>query len=140
MAATLTIGQVADAAGVNPSAIRYYERQRILPQPERLGGKRLYDGAILQRLAVIDVAKQAGFSLEEIRLLFDATDRGAPAHARLKDLAHRKLPEIEDLITHAQRVKVWLEATSDCTCDTLEQCSLFDHGLPETSPSDRCCS
>jgi hypothetical protein len=36
---------------------------------------------------------------------------------------------IEELIAHARRVKAWLEATSDCTCDTLGRCSLFDHGL-----------
>ena len=87
MAETLTIGQVADAAGVNPSAIRYYERTGILPEPRRVGGKRRYDDAILRKLSVLDVAKQAGFSLDEIRLLFDATDGGAPAHAQLKELA-----------------------------------------------------
>lgn len=133
----MTIGEVAGAAGVNASAIRYYERHGILPAPERVGGKRRYDRGVLQRLSVLDVAKQAGFSLEEIRLLFDATDRGAPAHTQLKDLARRKLPQIEALIAQAQHVKNWLEATDECTCDTLDECSLFDGGLPDASCS--CC-
>jgi MerR family redox-sensitive transcriptional activator SoxR len=126
----LTIGQVADAASINASAIRYYERHGLLPEPDRVSGKRHYGPEILHRLAVLDVAKQAGFSLDEIRLLFDATDGGAPAHAHLRELAQRKLPELESLIARAMEVKGWLEATSDCTCDTLDECSLFDHGLP----------
>jgi MerR family redox-sensitive transcriptional activator SoxR len=140
MAETLTIGQVADAAGLNASAIRYYERSGILPQPIRVGGKRRYDSGILRKLSVVDVAKQAGFSLDEIRSLFDATDRGAPAHAELKELADRKMPEIEALITRAQEMKRWLEMTSSCTCDTLDQCSLFDQGTPETPCTDGCCT
>jgi len=138
MTETLTIGQVADAAGLNPSAIRYYERTGILPEPVRVGGKRRYDDAILRKLSVLDVAKQAGFSLGEIRLLFDATDGGAPAHAQLKELADRKLPEIEALIAQAQEVKSWLEMTRSCTCDTLDQCSLFDQGLPDAPCGDGC--
>jgi MerR family redox-sensitive transcriptional activator SoxR len=124
-----TIGEVAEAAGVSASAIRYYERHRLLPEPARVGGKRRYDADVLRRLSVIEVAKQARFSLEEIRLLFEATDAGASAHAQLKVLAQWKLPELESLIARATEAKGWLEATRDCTCDTLDECSLFDQGL-----------
>lgn len=140
MTETMTIGQVAEAAGLNQSAIRYYERHGILPAPSRVGGQRRYDDDVLRRLAILDVAKQAGFSLDEIRLLFEATDGGAPAHASLKMLAERKLPQIDGLIAQAQQVKGWLEMTSNCTCDTLAQCSLFDGGLPSGSCDDGCCT
>lgn len=138
LAEMLTIGQVAGAARVNASAIRYYERHGILPEPARLNGKRRYDPDVLHRLAVIDVAKQAGFTLDEIRLLFEATDGGAPAHTHLRQLAQRKLPELEGLIAHATEVKGWLEAASGCTCDTLDECSLFDHGLPGAASGAGC--
>jgi DNA-binding transcriptional MerR regulator len=124
---------VAAAAGVNASAIRYYERHGLLPQPARAGGKRRYGGEVLERLSILGVAKQAGFSLDEIRLLFEATDGGAPAHTQLKELARRKLPEVEALIAHATEVKSWLEATDQCTCDTLEDCSLLARGLRDPS-------
>jgi MerR family redox-sensitive transcriptional activator SoxR len=137
VAEMLTIGQVANAAGVNASAIRYYERHGILPEPARVGGKRRYDAHILHRLSVLDVAKRAGFSLEEIRQLFEATDGGATAHTQLKGLAQRKLPELEAVIARATEVKGWLEAASGCTCDTLDECSLFDQGLPGESPPAR---
>jgi len=71
----LTIGQVADAAGLKTSAIRFYEARGLLPKPVRVGGQRRYTEQTLQRLAFLDVAKRAGFSLEEARLLFDAADQ-----------------------------------------------------------------
>ena len=59
---TLTIGQFARRAGLNVSAIRYYEAQGLLPEAPRVGGQRRYSEATLNRLGVIDVAKRAGFS------------------------------------------------------------------------------
>ena len=123
---TLTIGQVADAAGINASAIRYYERNGILPEPERVSGQRRYDEEVLNRLSILAVAKQAGFTLEEVKELLTATDAGEPAHAELRELAQAKLPQIDALIEHAQEVKRWLEASSRCTCNDLGDCSLFD--------------
>ena len=67
MNATLTIGEVAARAGRNTSHIRYYERVGVLPQPERTAGRRRYGEDVLHRLAIIDVAQRAGFTLEEIR-------------------------------------------------------------------------
>jgi DNA-binding transcriptional MerR regulator len=121
----LTIGQVADSAGLKTSAIRFYEARGLLPKPVRVGGQRRYTDETLQRLAVLDVAKRAGFSLDEARLLFEAADEGAPAHARLRELAEQKLPDVEALIERAQEMKRWLDAASDCGCATLEVCGLF---------------
>jgi MerR family redox-sensitive transcriptional activator SoxR len=63
MPALLTIGEVARRAGVRTSAIRYYEEAGLLPEPERVGGKRRYEKEILRRLALIGGAKRAGFTL-----------------------------------------------------------------------------
>src|SRR5215203_2359679 len=68
----LTIGQVARQAGLATSAIRYYESIGLLPEPERLSGQRRYAPDVLRRLGAIDVAKQAGFTLEETRALLGA--------------------------------------------------------------------
>lgn len=128
--APLTIGQVAKRAGLNVSAIRYYELQGLLPEAPRISGQRRYSDDTLTRLGVIDVAKRAGFSLDEIRLLLTATDRGEPAHAQLQELAERKLPEVEELIDRAERVRTWLRTATDCGCETLDVCALFE-------PADR---
>jgi len=122
----LTIGQVARAAGINASAIRYYERERLLPPAERTGGQRRYREETVRRLEVIDIAKRAGFSLEEIRTLLDASDAGEPSHERLRTLAERKLPDVEALIGRAEAMRAWLEMARECTCSSLELCALFD--------------
>lgn len=124
-AAVLTIGEVARQAGVNTSAIRYYERVGVLPAPERVSGQRRYTHETIRRLGVIDVAKQAGFTLDETRALLHA-DADSAAHAELRDLADRKLPEIDALIARAHAMRDWLLTARGCTCDTLDVCGLFE--------------
>ena len=124
--ATLTIGEVARRAGLNTSAIRYYERVGILPQPERSSGQRRYTADTVERLRVIGVAKRAGFSLDEAKLLLATADSSDPAYARLRELALRKLPEIDALIGRAQAMRDWLGAASHCNCETLDVCALFE--------------
>ena len=67
----LTIGQVAERAGLNTSHIRFYERVGVLPEPERVAGQRRYRDEMLHRLSIIDVAQRAGLTLEEIAPLTD---------------------------------------------------------------------
>ena len=121
----LTIGEVARQAGVNTSAIRYYERVGVLPAPERQSGQRRYTHETVRRLGVIDIAKQAGFTLDETRALLHA-DADSAAHAELRDLADRKLPEVDALIARAQAMRDWLLTARGCTCETLDVCGLFD--------------
>ena len=131
--ATLTIGQVAQRAGLNVSAIRYYEAEGLLPEAPRVAGQRRYSDEMLTRLGVIDIAKRAGFSLHDIRVLLTATDAGEPAHGQLRELADRKLPEVEELIARANAVRGWLKTASGCGCETLDVCGLFaaERALPD---------
>jgi MerR family redox-sensitive transcriptional activator SoxR len=120
----LRIGQVAADAGMRASSIRYYESVGVLPEPERVGGQRRYSPEILTRLRFIDVAQQAGFSLDEIRELLDGSERDQ-ASERLRALAQRKLPDVEALISRAEAMKDWLQAADGCECPTLDMCALF---------------
>jgi MerR family redox-sensitive transcriptional activator SoxR len=125
---TLSIGEVASKVGLNVSAIRFYERNGLLPEAERVSGKRRFGPETVRRLGVIEVAKQAGFSLGEVRALLDSIDGGGPAHEELQALAARKLPEVEALIERAQAMRSWLRIASTCGCESLEVCGLFDDG------------
>jgi MerR family transcriptional regulator, redox-sensitive transcriptional activator SoxR len=124
--ATLSIGEVASEAGVSVSAIRFYERRGLLPEPERVGGQRRYTDAAVRRLGIIAAAKRAGFSLDEVGLLLASTDRGAPVHEQLRALASRRLPQVEAQIERAQGMRDRLFAASECGCDTLDACALFE--------------
>ena len=120
---TLTIGQVALRAGMRSSRIRYYEAHGILPAPERVSGMRRYSSDVVRRLAIIDAAQRVGFSLDEIRGLF--ADYGI-AHERLRELAERKLPDIDELIRRAATVRQLLVTCAVCDCRSLDECRLFD--------------
>jgi MerR family transcriptional regulator, redox-sensitive transcriptional activator SoxR len=134
--ATLTIGQVAQQVGVKTSAIRYYEAVGVLPEPERRGGQRRYTDETIQRLHVIDIAKRAGFSLDEAKMLLATTDGGAPAYAQLRELAMRKLPEVDALIARATAVREWLNTATGCNCETLDVCGLFEVGAKAPDQPD----
>jgi MerR family redox-sensitive transcriptional activator SoxR len=122
---TLTIGQVAQRAGLNTSHIRFYERAGVLPEPERVSGQRRYRPEVLHRLSIIDVAQRAGLALEEIAPLTGPANRSADASTHLRALADEKLPHIDALIQRAQAVKHWLEVAQHCDCESVDVCGLF---------------
>lgn len=121
----LSIGEVAARAGVSASAIRFYERRGLLPEPERVAGQRRYRPTTVKRLGIIAAAKRCGFSLNEISALLASADARIPVHEELRRLAARKLPEVDALIDRAQTMRGWLTVASDCTCETLDACALF---------------
>ena len=122
----LTIGEVAQRAGLNTSAIRYYERSGVLPEPARESGQRRYDEDTVRQLQVIGVAKRAGFSLRDAQTLLAAESGGDAGYPQLRELAARRLPDVEAQIVRAQAMREWLEAATDCSCATLDVCALFD--------------
>jgi MerR family transcriptional regulator, redox-sensitive transcriptional activator SoxR len=109
--------------GLRPSAIRYYEQIGLLPFIQRTGGQRRYDTTSLYRLAVIQRARQTGFTLDEIQELFFGFTSGTRPRARWQELSQRKLVELEasiDRIKTMQRLLVRLQHR--CHCDTLDEC------------------
>jgi MerR family transcriptional regulator, redox-sensitive transcriptional activator SoxR len=123
--AVLTIGQVAERAGIRVSHIRYYEEVGVLPAAERVSGQRRYSEDVLHRLSIIDVAQRAGLTLEEIRHLTGPDNRSVDASVRIRELAERKLPDIDALIERAQAVRRWLELAQTCDCASVDVCALF---------------
>ena len=106
------------------SRIRYYEAVGLIPEPERISGKRRYAPDVLRMLALIDAAQRVGFTLDEIRDLLAPRDE--PAHERLRELAQLKLPEIDALIERATAVRKSLEMCINCDCESLDECRLLD--------------
>ena len=126
----LLIGEVARRAGIRASAIRYYESIGLLPEPQRVSGRRRYPDEVLRTLSVIGAAQRAGLSLDEVRELLAASDGEGAVSERLRAIAERKLPEVDALIERARLVRSWLEAAADCRCPTLEACPLFGEPNP----------
>ena len=128
---TLTIGQLAKRFGLNTSAIRYYEANGVLPEPARVSGQRRYGPDAVRRLEVLDVAKRAGFSLDEARVLLRSADAG---HARVRGAARARRPQAaRGRGTHRRaprRCASWLLTATDCSCTTLDVCALFRRRPP----------
>lgn len=116
----LSIGEVAEKSGLRPSALRYYEEAGLLAPSERVSGRRHYDASVLDRLRVISCAQSAGFTIAEIRELIQGQDG---AQGAWRDLAERKLAEVNALIDKAQATRRLLEDSLQCACESLEECS-----------------
>ena len=124
----MTIGELAERAGLAASAIRYYEEVKLLPRPARASGRRVFDDTTLDRLLVITFAKEAGFSLREIRQLFDGFASETPAGVRWKKLATAKLAEMEELAARIEAMKRLLREALRCGCVELDACGKLFRG------------
>ena len=127
----LTISEVAERAGIRASALRYYESVEVLPTPQRVNGHRRYDSRVFDRLAIIQIAQEAGFTVAEIRTLFNGFTMETTASARWETLARQKLVEGDALMLRAQTMKRILEEQLlRCRCLTLDECaqSIRDQG------------
>ncbi|HMG36060.1 MAG TPA: MerR family transcriptional regulator [Blastocatellia bacterium] len=116
----LSISEVAQRMGLRASAIRYYEQIGVLPRARRVSGRRRYDQTTLERLAVIQRARQAGFSLDEIRQLFFGFARTTRPSERWEKLAQRKLAELEALTQEIESMRTLLQES--CGCEALDEC------------------
>lgn len=112
----LTIGEIARLAGLPASTLRYYESIGLIPPPKRVSGQRRYAVEILPVLAVIQLAKDANFTLPEIQTLIHAN--GSAPSERWKELAQQKIHEIDGLVTHLLEMRAFLE--EGLTCETLQ--------------------
>jgi MerR family redox-sensitive transcriptional activator SoxR len=119
----LTISEIAHQVGLQPSAIRYYERIGLLPPAERLSGQRRYDATAIYRLAIIQRARQSGFTLDEIRSLFFGFRSNTRASERWEQLSRRKLVELDALMDGIKSMQGLLKKMmQNCHCNTLDQC------------------
>jgi MerR family redox-sensitive transcriptional activator SoxR len=127
-----TIGQAARQCGVRPSALRYYESAGLLPNLPRSSGRRLYDAAALERLAVIQLAKRAGFSISEIRTLVRGAHGSSPSE-RWRELAQRKLRDLDSMVAQANEMRRILARGLKCRCTTLDECVFCAFGQNRAS-------
>ena len=118
----MTIGELARRAGLAPSTIRYYEEVGLLPRPARASGRRVFGEETLDRLLVITFAKEAGFTLSEVKQLFTGFASDTPAGQRWQKLATAKLAEIEAMLARMETMKKLLREALRCGCVEIDAC------------------
>src|SRR5258708_451461 len=101
----MKISELAARAGLNASALRYYEKMGLLVPPHRTGGQRRYPSDALDRVLLIRFAGAMGFTLGEIKLFLDGLRDDTPVGPRWKKLGHNKIDEIDETIGRSLRMK-----------------------------------
>jgi DNA-binding transcriptional MerR regulator len=119
----LDITEVARRSGVPASTLRFYEEKGLIVSIGRRGLRRLFDGRVLERLALIALGRASGFSLEEVARLFSANGppridrRLLAAKADELDATIRELTAMRDGLRHA----IACRAPSHMECPTFQR-------------------
>lgn len=117
----LDIAEVARRSGAPASTIRYYEEKGLVASIGRRGARRLFDPGILERLALIALGRAAGFSLDEIALMFAADGRPQIDRGRLR----AKADELDIRIRQLEAMRDGLLHAADCTAPSHAECPKF---------------
>ncbi|MBI3230763.1 MAG: MerR family transcriptional regulator [Burkholderiales bacterium] len=113
---TLTIGQLAKAAGVGVETIRYYQKRTLLPTGTLQDGAiRRYPASLVQRIAFIKRAQKLGFVLDEIVTLLQLDD--GLERCTIRQLANERLHTIQQKIADLQHIEKALQALVEACHD-----------------------
>ncbi|RYZ71268.1 MAG: heavy metal-responsive transcriptional regulator [Proteobacteria bacterium] len=126
----MTIGGVAAITGVGVEAIRFYEREGLIRQPEKVRGTghRQYDAPTVKRIVFIRRAKDLGFSLKEIKELLSLRVQSKAKCSSVRSKAEVKLQEVEKKLAELMAIKSALKELISC-CDseaTTAECPILD--------------
>lgn len=116
----LDIGYVSQRCGLPVSTLRFYEQKKLIASIGRHGLRRQFAAEVLQRLALIALARTAGFSLDEIALMFTP---GGPRLDR-KQLA-RKADELDKKVRELTVMRDSLRHAAACPARTHMECPTF---------------
>lgn len=113
----MTTGELAARAGINKESLRFYEREGLLPKPDRTqAGYRRFGDDDLKRVVFIKNAQKFGFGLKEIRDLLSIADGDLIDREEVRRIAQQKVALIDRQID-------WLTLMRDTMKELIEQCA-----------------
>ena len=116
----MDIGEVAKLSGLPASTLRYYEEKGLIQSNGRRGLRRLFAPNVMDRLALIALGRNAGFSLEEIAAMF--TRNGANID---RELLLAKADELDKKINELTAMRNGLRHAAACTAPSHFECPKF---------------
>mgnify|MGYP003945320905 FL=1 len=128
----LDIAEVVERAGVPASTLRFYEEKGLITPVGRRGLRRQYDPGVLQRLALIALARAAGFTLDEIALMF--TPDGQPRIDR--ETLTAEADELDRRITELGVLRDSLRHAAACPAPSHMECPTFRRLLTAAASGD----
>lgn len=117
----LDIAEVSDQSGVSASGLRYYEKKKFIGSVARKGLRRQYEPDVLQQLALISLAKSAGFTLDEIGSVLNRPGTTVIPRAALID----KASNLEDQANRLVSLAKMLRHVANCPYEDHFECSRF---------------
>ncbi len=123
----LTIGEVADRAGVATSALRFYESNGLIASERNDSGHRRYRADVLRRVGFIRVAQRIGLTLGDIRDALATLPEGrTPTRRDWTRLAKTWQPLLDERIALLEQMKDKLDGCIGCGCLSLDSCALYN--------------
>ena len=126
----ITVGKLAKYTGINLETVRYYEKIGLLPVPQRTeSGYRVYDDNDVKRILFINRAKELGFTLKEIKELLNLKIESGKKCGDVKNIAVRKIKNVEKKIEDLIRIKSVLEKlVAQCNNEsiTTNECPILE--------------
>lgn len=117
----MDIAEVARRSGVPASTLRFYEEKGLIRSIGRSGLRRVFDGGVLERLALIALAQAAGFSLDEIGRLFAGGGR-----VRIdREMLAAKAEELDGTIRKLTAMRNGLRHAAACRAPSHMECPKF---------------
>ena len=121
----LTIGQLAERAGVATSAIRFYESRGLVRAVRTTGNQRRFAQSTLRRIAFIRTAQRVGLSLDEVAdALATLPENRTPTKADWARLSRAWRPRLDEQIERLERLRDKLDGCIGCGCLSLRTCAL----------------
>jgi MerR family redox-sensitive transcriptional activator SoxR len=123
----LTIGELSGRTGVAPSALRFYESERLVRATRSTGGQRRYPRDAIRRVSFIRVAQEVGLSLAEVRAALDSLpERRTPTAKDWERLSRSWRPRLDAQIAMLERLRDRLHGCIGCGCLSLGACRLLN--------------
>ncbi|MDE3086928.1 MAG: redox-sensitive transcriptional activator SoxR [Acidobacteriota bacterium] len=125
----LSVGEVAERAGLAASAVRFYEAQGLIAARRAESGHRRFRRDVLRRLAFVRVAQRVGLSLEEIaEALSGLPEDRAPTKAEWARLSRGWRARLDERIALLEGLRDGLSSCIGCGCLSLRTCALSNPG------------
>jgi len=106
-----TISQLASAAGIPTTTLRYYERVGLIePEARSAGNYRLYTDESLRKVKFVRAAQRIGFTLDDIKELLAAEEGQVPRCCDVQPLLRERLDDVEQRLRDLRDVKRVLQS------------------------------
>ncbi len=125
----LTISALSKRTGVAASALRFYEREKLIAATRTSGGQRRFRREVIRRVSFIRIAQQVGLRLDEIRAALDELPaRRTPTEQDWRRLSASWRPRLDAAIAMIEKLRDRLEGCIGCGCLSLSYCKLLNPG------------